>query len=277
MSNNLDHISRAVEKARQERKLITGRRAAPESLKKLAYNNIRTIKVSKDLLREKRIILSEDKDHDSECINTYKRLRTAVLHRLRQNGWNTFGITSSTPGEGKTLTAINLSIQLSMEANHTVLLVDADLRHPSVHRYFGYMPVKGLADYLLSGVSVEEILIHPAIEHLIVLPGGKPIRNSSESLSSPKMAALVKELKTCHSSQLVVFDLPPLLFSDDVMAFSPCLDAFLLVIEDGKVAHDELAHSIDLLESTNLLGTVLNKAQEKEAGYSTYYYNSGKY
>ncbi len=275
MSNNLDHISKAVEKARQERKLVAGKRITPEGPNKIAYENTRTVKVPKNLLREQRIILNEDQN--DKYINTYKKLRTAVLHRLRQNGWNAFGVTSSTPGEGKTLTAINLSIQLSMEANHTVLLVDADLRRPSVHRYFGYLPGKGLADYLLSGAPLEEILIHPDIGHLIVLPGNKPIRSSSESLSSPRMAALVKELKMRHPSQLVVFDLPPLLFSDDVMAFSPYLDAFLLVIEDGKVAHDELAHSIELLGDTNLLGTVLNKSQEQGAGYSNYYYNSEKY
>lgn len=275
MSNGLDHISRAVEKARQERKSTANKRVKPDSLGQVAYSKIRTIDISRDFLREQRIIVSED--YGDEYIGTYKRLRTAVLHRLRQNGWNTFGITSSTPGEGKTLTAINLSIQLSMETNHTVLLVDADLRRPSVHKYFGYTPVKGLADYLLSEASIEEMLVHPAIGHLLVLPGNKPIRNSSESLSSPKMATLVKELKMRHSSQLVVFDLPPLLFSDDVMAFSPYLDAFLLVIEDGKVDHNELIHSVDLLKDTNLLGTVLNKVQEQEAGYSTYYYNSDSY
>lgn len=275
MSNNLDHISRAVEKARQERKSIANKRIKPDSRGQIAYSKIRTIDISRDFLREQRIIVSED--YGDEYIGTYKRLRTAVLHRLRQNGWNTFGITSSTPGEGKTLTAINLSIQLSMETNHTVLLVDADLRRPSVHKYFGYTPVKGLADYLLSGASIEEMLVHPAIGHLLVLPGNKPIRSSSESLSSPKMTALVKELKMRHASQLVVFDLPPLLFSDDVMAFSPYLDAFLLVIEDGKVDHNELIHSVDLLKNTNLLGTVLNKTQEQEAGYSTYYYNPDSY
>lgn len=271
MSTNLDHISRAVEKARQEHdSVIEPKVIKPGNLEHITDLQIKKINVSRSFMRERRVITGED--HDDEYITTYKMLRTVVLHRLHQNGWNTFGVTSSMPDEGKTLTALNLSIQLAIEASHSVLLVDADLRRPSVHKYLGYTPEKGLSDYLLSGISVKEILVDPSLGDLAILPGHKPIQNSSESLSSPRMVSLVKELKARHPSQIVIFDLPPLLFSDDVIAFSPYLDAVLLVIEDGKVSHNELARSADLLKNANLLGTVLNKTQDPSVGYPHYYY-----
>jgi protein-tyrosine kinase len=266
---NLDHISRAVQRARQERDLVARKKIVPD-MEQAIYSQARAINVSQDFLREQCIVTGEE--YDDEYTNTYKQLRTSVLRQLRQNGWNTFGVTSSVPGEGKTLTAINLSLQLAMETNQIVLLVDADLRRPSIHKYFGYEPEVGLGDYFLSEIPIAEMLIHPEIGNLFILTGNKPIRNSSEKLASPKMVSLIKELKAHYSSRLlVIFDLPPLLLSDDVIAFSPSLDALLFVVEDGKVSRNELARSAELLKDLPLLGTVLNKAKEKMPGYYSAY------
>ena len=176
-------------------------------------------------------------------------------------------VTSSVPGEGKTLTAINLAISLARALTHTVVLVDLNLRHPRVHEYFDYRPEHGICDHLLGDIPLPEILFNPQVDGLVVLPGREPVANSSELLSSPRMIRLVEELKTRYPSRIVLFDLPPLLSADDVLAFSPYADAVLLVIEDGKTPRAELTRSMELLGATNVLGTVLNRSNETLSPY----------
>src|SRR3990167_7321772 len=139
----MERIKQALEKARQERQKAgsapAGRSPAHGSLGKGGvsgppiYSQTRTIDVAKDFLREKRVI--SGLEHDA-FTDAYKILRTQVLQRLRESRWNSLAVTSPGENEGKTLTAINLAISLAMEVDCTVLLVDADLRHPRVHQYF---------------------------------------------------------------------------------------------------------------------------------------------
>jgi len=261
----MERIKQALEKARLERQVSGGypgdtaaatrKDASPSTV---TYSLTRTVEVSKDLMKDKRIVSEYEQGGFSDA---YKMLRTQVLQRLREKGWNSLAVTSPGVNEGKTLTAINLAISLSMEVNYTVLLVDADLRHPSVHTYFGIEAEQGLSEYLTDNRPLSELLIHPAnIPGFVILPGGKPLINSAELLSSPKMIKLVEELKSRYPSRLVVFDLPPLLNAADALAFSPFVDAALLVIEEGKSAREDVRNAVGLLQSTNLIGTVLNKS-----------------
>ncbi|HFQ92179.1 MAG TPA: exopolysaccharide biosynthesis protein [Chromatiales bacterium] len=232
------------------------------------YRQTRTVQLSKSWLRENRIIC--DYQQDSH-LNAYKFLRTKVLRALNEHNWNTLGITSPGPEVGKTVTAINLAINIAMEISKTVLLVDADLRRPTVHRYLGLPAGAGLSECLSFGDPLSELLIHPDIGEVVVLPGGQPVLNSSEMLGSPQMANLVEELKNRYPSRLVLFDLPPVLVVDDVLAFAPCLDAVLMVAEAGKTKKDELMDACAMLEgATHVIGTVLNKTDPDVQSYPYY-------
>ena len=239
---------------------------APKSTspENIAYTETCTIRLSPDSLRENRVILSEQNDI---VAGAYKMLRTQVLQRMRENDWKALGITSCRPGEGKSLTAINLAISLAKVVNYTVLLVDGDLRRPRIHEYLDYEPKYGLDDYLIDDVPLKDILVNPQIERLVILPGRKPVANSSELLSSPKMGRLVDDLKSRYPSRLVVFDLPPVLATDDALAFSSYIDAILLVLERGKTDREEIKRAGKLLRDTNLIGTVLNKSDEENPGF----------
>ena len=194
-------------------------------------------------------------------VDAYKILRTQVTQRLRENGWNVVGVTSPGYGEGKTLTAVNLAVSLAMETTQTVLLVDSDLQDPTVHQVFGLKDCLGLADYLLDDQPVEDLLLHPGIGRFVLLPGGRTISNSTEILTAPKMVGLVEELKHRYPSRVVIFDLPPLLHTADVLAFSPYTDALLMVVEEGKTTGEELQRALSLVKNSRpVLGTVLNKA-----------------
>lgn len=199
----------------------------------------------------------------SDPVNSaYKMLRTHVLQRMNANGWNVLAITSPGPGEGKTLTALNLAITMAREVNHTVLLVELDLRRPTLHRLLGYEPGPGITDYLLRGRLLSEVMVNPGIDRLVVLPAGLPSESSSELLSSPRMVDLVRELKERYPRRLVLFDVPPLLTSDDGLAFVPYVDAALLVVAEGQTSYEEVELAKNMLASTHLLGAVLNRARE---------------
>ncbi len=234
------------------------------STEKISYTESGTVRLSPEVLRENRVLLNTQ---NNAITAAYKMLRTQVLQRMRENNWIALGVTSCRAGEGKSLTAINLAISLANVVNYTVLLIDVDLRRPKLHEFLGYSPTHGLDDYLLDDVPVKDILINPQIDRLVILPGHNPVANSSEMLSSPKMARLVDDLKTRYASRLLIFDLPPLLAADDTLAFSPFVDAVLLVLEEGKTSMEELKRARKLLGDTNLLGTVLNKSDEKNPGF----------
>src|SRR5262249_58704892 len=137
------------------------------------------------------------------------------------NDWTVSGVTTPGFGEGKTWTAVNVAAIIAMESSQTVLLVDANLCSPSIHEVFGLDDCPGLADYLLDDLPVEDLLVHPGIGRFVLLPGGRAISNSAEILTSPKMLALVEEFKHRYPARIIIFDLPPLLHTADVIAFSP--------------------------------------------------------
>lgn len=272
----MERIKEALERAREERMRLSGQHdqtgMAPSLAggdrpsQSISYTQTRSENVSDAVLREKRIVTAMG--HDGPYVDAYKMLRTRVRQQLREKHWNTLAVTSSGDSEGKTLTAINLAISLAGEVDHTVLLVDADLRHPRVHTYFGIPNGRGLSDYLTGDVPVQDMLFNPAgINGFVVLPGGRALPNSSEMLNSPKMVRLVEELKSRYSSRIVIFDLPPLLTAADALSFAPYVDAALLVVEEGKTQAEEMRYAAELLTKTNLIGTVLNKSLDRPRSY----------
>jgi len=253
----MERIKLAVEKARLNRQ-------SPMVLPVVSkfsgsvFNAEQTKKIQVDMstYHNNRIIVGQD--HQDARL-AYKLLRTQVLRRMSDNNWNSLAITSPGAGEGKSLTAINLAISLAREVNHTVLLVDMDLNTPSIARYFDYQPKLGVGDYLKNGAEINEIMLNPGIERLVILPGRESLPDSSDLMSSPKMVNLIAELKSRYTDRLILFDMPPMLYADDVLAFSPYVDALLIVIEEGKTRQDALLRSVNLLSSQNIIGTVLNK------------------
>ena len=236
---------------------------APQTV---SYSRTRSVVIPDELLRRHRILTGRD---SSQLSDAYKILRTQVIHRLRENKWNVLGVTSPKNGEGKTLTSINLAIALAAEPTLTVLLVDADLRAPHLHEELGLESNEGLTEFLLDGRSIEDMLVYPGLGRLIVLPGGRGTDQSAEVLTSPRMSALGKELKHRYASRVVLFDLPPVLGQADVLAFTPQLDALLLVVEEGKTTEPELQQAMQILKgSVSILGTVLNKAGRDQLSLS---------
>ena len=230
----------------------------------IEYTNTRKINVPQNVLTENRLIAGNRSDPRAV---SFRMLRTQVLHSMRENGWSMLAVSGPTSGIGKSLVATNLAISMSFEVNQTVLLVDLDLRRPTVHKYFDFEPDYGLLDYLKGEAELKNLFVNPVFKRLVLLPGRDTTTESSELLSSPRMNDLVKELKSKYKSRIIIFDLPPLLNNDDAMVFLPNVDAAILVVENGKNTQSEVQNSMRLLQGTNLMGTVLNKADEEIKDY----------
>ncbi|MHC9061353.1 CpsD/CapB family tyrosine-protein kinase [Nitrospira sp. CMX1] len=228
----------------------------------IVYSSTRTISLPDHETRAYPLITGSE---EGEFVDAYKMLRARVIRRFSEKGWTVLGVSSPTAHEGKTLTAVNLSLALALDLAHTVLLVDADLRHPNVHRAFGLEQAQGLTEFLFDAAPLTQLLIHPGVGRLVFLPGGRAMKNSAEALASPKMAALAQELKHRYPSRLIVFDLPPILSRPDVLGVSPYIDALLLVAEEGRTSSADVEQALAVIGgSIPILGGVLNKSGRKQ-------------
>ena len=269
----MDRIKKALDKSKTKRRrsLLQKVPVHFESdteenhpFEQIEYAQTKQITVPQSVLLENRLVAGNRTDPRA---TPFRILRTQVLHTMRDNEWTSLAVCGPTRGIGKSLIASNLAISISLEVNQTVLLVDLDLRRPSIHHYFDFEPECGLLDYLQGEANLKDMFVHPPFKRLVVLPGRGTSTDSSELLSSPRMISLLKDLKSKYESRIIIFDMPPLLDLDDAMVFLPNVDATLLVVENGKNTQSEVEKSMRLLGATNLIGTVLNKADEEIRDY----------
>ena len=213
--------------------------------------------LSEEDLTARRVVAGMNDIRGSE---TFRLLRTKILSQMKSNGWKSIAVSSPHLGQGKSTIAANLAMAMSMEVTQSVLAVDIDLRRPNLHRAFGLEPEVGLSDVLKSEAALAEALINLGSNRLTILPGRGTVSNSSEWLSGPAMQKLFSEFRTKNRSRYVIYDMPPILKSDDVLRTVKNFDCLLLVVEDGKNTTDEIKQSVETIRHTNFVGYVLNKA-----------------
>ena len=178
----MEKIKHALEKARQERAqnaaVVQPREQPFSDVPSIKYSKTRSVESSPEKMRESRLVNSMEQ---GEYTDALKILRTQVLQRMKENHWNTIAVTSPRRSEGKTTIAINLGISIAKEVEYTVLVVDANLRHPNIHDYFGIGPKYGLSDYLTRNIDLSEILVNPkGLDHFVILPAGRALQSSAQ-------------------------------------------------------------------------------------------------
>ncbi|MDD3182179.1 MAG: CpsD/CapB family tyrosine-protein kinase [Alphaproteobacteria bacterium] len=257
----MDKLEKALEKARLLRQahLSSGlmKSTAEASPSKLKDIPIGTVSISAEVLEANRIVAHRTRSTEADL---FRILRAQILQTMSKHGFRTLAITSPNYGEGKTTTAINLVLSIALDLKQTVLLVDLDLRKPSVHEYLGLSPSYGLTDYLSGSAALPDCLMRLPFDRLSMLPVGACLDHSSELLGSPQMGALAHELKTRYPDRLVIYDMPPLLAQDDPLTFVPHVEAVLLVVQDGVTKVSDVKRSLEILDSANVIGTVLNNS-----------------
>ena len=215
-------------------------------------------------------------DPCSLAAEEYRKLRARIFQATEKDFLNSVLVTSSLDGEGKTVTAMNLAVTIAQEIDHTVLLIDADLRKPAVHSYLGMKPQYGLSDYLQGKAQLSDIFIKTGIGKLALLPAGTPPANPAELLASDKMRDLVRELKYRYRDRYIIFDSPPLLTTADGLYLKEYIDGIIFVVQAARTSSKAAARALSLLKGVHIFGTVFNNVPDFISQHAMYYYEDSK-
>jgi capsular exopolysaccharide synthesis family protein len=207
----------------------------------------------------------------SAVVESYRMLRTSVLLSTAGTPPKTILVTSSQPGEGKTTTAVNTAISLS-QLGAAVLLIDADLRRPAVHKAFKITHTRGISTYLTGKTPVENLIVKLPIPNLSVLPCGPIPPNPAELISSDRMKELLRNLSQQYDHILI--DSPPLISVTDPVILSTMVDGSILVVQAGKSTRELIRRARQELTGVGakIFGVVLNNVDFRREGYDDYDY-----
>jgi capsular exopolysaccharide synthesis family protein len=210
---------------------------------------------------------------DAEPVLDQLRSLAASLHQARTGReLKIIAVTSSVSGEGKTLLAANLALTLTRSYMRQVLMIDADLRRPNLHRLFGTPSAEGIHSALDAIRDGKPVSVQEVAPRLALLPAGKPVRYPISVLASDAMQRLI--LGASQGFDWVVIDTPPVGMLPDVGLLSSLSDAVLLVVEAGRVRYDLVQRTVESIGADRIFGVVLNKVPERElvAAYGMHYY-----
>lgn len=202
---------------------------------------------------------------------SFKTLRSKLIVTKSGKLCRTIMVTGAQPLDGKSLVAANLAVSIAQGINHYVLLVDCDLRRPSLHKKFGLKAKNGLREYLENGTSIAPYLLKTPLSKLTLLPAGKPMASPSELLSSQKMHLLIQEVRDRYKDRFVIFDTPPAHFIADTASLADLLDGVVLVVRSGKTNFELVKDVVESLGKKNILGIVFNATSEATRDYKYYY------
>jgi protein-tyrosine kinase len=205
----------------------------------------------------------------------FRTLRTRLNHLQTLQPLHTVVVTSPSPAEGRTFTAVNLAVAQSHLAETSVLLADLDLRRPMIHKLLQVERSPGLSDFLTGQCTFSQALRRVEGMNLYFLPAGSPVKNPLELLNMRQTKVLFEELP--HVFNWSIFDTPPLLFPADANLLSNMADGTVLVVKFGSTTFDNVTRAMQLLCENNVLGIVANGARASEL-YSkyTYYYSKSE-
>src|SRR5260370_1452401 len=204
----------------------------------------------------------------------FRSLRTKLNYMQTLQSLHTVVVTSASPAEGKSFTAMNLALAESHLADNSVLIADFDLRRPTLHNLLQLDRSPGISDYLLGEAPLEKVIRRITGSNLYFIAAGKPVKNPLELLNLREVKILLDELHTVFN--WTFFDTPPLLFSADANLLAAMTDGTILVVRIGSTTIDTITRAVQSLNEDNLLGGVANGARARHL-YSKYtYYHSKK-
>lgn len=274
----MDRISAAVSRAKKQRDSALGTEPAPAktgarrtttatSPEPEALAELPLLTFDREFASRHKIFAFDENDPRTPRIDI---LRTQVLQGMAAMGLQTVGVTSPSSACGKTVIALNLAMSMARQTNHRVLLVDFDLKKPAVAKYLGIAGGVGLEAYLAGRESLDAIMRRLEPGQLTLLPTFARVPASTEIIMSEPVKTMVTQLKETHPGAIIVFDLPPLLETDDTIAFLPNLDCSLLVVAEGMSTPGQVEECSELLQSSHNLGVVYNKSSTMDRSYYGY-------
>jgi succinoglycan biosynthesis transport protein ExoP len=246
----------------------TGVRDPDQLLMRTGISSLGFIPATRDTARTAKIAARSPR---SPVTESFRTIRSNLKFAHLDSPLHTMMVTSAGAGEGKSFTATNLAIVLA-QAGVNTLLVDADLRRPTLHRIFGIPRTPGLTTVLTGETPLREAIQATDVANLYIIPSGPVPPNPAELLESKRMRQLIEEMK--EIAEIVIFDTPPALVVTDAVVLSPRMDAMILVIEQGRVTSRAIAEIRRMVEQARgkIAGAVFNKVKSGASGYYYYHY-----
>lgn len=240
----------------------------------------RTVTIDLEKMRQQSIIMPDGER--TPIAESFRRIKRHILVNMTNGsaglGNNLVMITSALPKEGKTFCTVNLAMSLAMELDRTVLLVDADVAKPSITSLLGIdvEGERGLMDVLLDQcLPLADVLCKTSIEKLSVLPAGTPHPHATELLASEAMRVLLKQMAERYPDRLIIFDSPPILAASEASVLASRMGQIVMVVEAGRTTEAALRDALSRIESSNVVGVLLNKGSPPGTGLGGYGYGYG--
>jgi Mrp family chromosome partitioning ATPase len=238
----------------------------------LNFEPLKTVEISAETCAQYRVLLLESQLREFAAADAaYRLLRSRLQNRLKRSNWFSLGIASPHTGDGKTVTALNLAISIAREKQKPVYLLDLDMRNPSVCRFLGIQNIRPLPDYFLGHAKPEEVLFQTSFPNLIVAGALAGTDSASEMLAGPRFSDLMAHIRLRSPDAFVLVDLPPVTMTDESLLVGPRVDAFLIVVSEGKTERKDLAQTLATLSEFTVAGVVVNRSSDSmTVGYGNY-------
>ncbi|MEM9010038.1 MAG: CpsD/CapB family tyrosine-protein kinase [Pseudomonadota bacterium] len=273
----VERIKQAIEKARLAREDGASATSAPQGRRPSRraaddlWQELTQIEPDAAVMQRSRIVTSQKSDPAHIAFDV---LRTRLLSTCRDNGWSRIGITSPSPGVGKTVISANLAFSLARRQDCRTVLLDLDLRAPRLASSLGVYDAPQIAWFLEGGTPPERYLNRIG-NNLAVGLNAVRVRDSAELMQSAQTHASLAAMRAALAPDIILHDLPPLLVHDDAIGFLPNLDCVILVVAAGETTADSIAECELLLsERTHFLGVVLNKGTPTSQDLQAYGYGT---
>jgi capsular exopolysaccharide synthesis family protein len=214
------------------------------------------------------VCLNEPSSPAAEC---FKLLRSKLMVGDSGELRRAIMVTGTQPQDGKSLVSANLAVSIAQGIDTDVVLIDCDMRRPSLHKTFGLRLGDGLREYLEEGKSIDPYLYQTPVPKLTLIPAGKSLSSPSELLSSEKMMLLIEGLRGHHKDRFIILDSPPAHFTADAAVLFSTLDGVLLVVRSGKTPRKPLEDVVEHIGREKIIGVVFNSSTEVQSDYRYYY------
>jgi protein-tyrosine kinase len=222
-------------------------------------------------LEEMRVV-SYLRRHNSHI--AFDMLRTRIVQMMKEQGWTSLMVTSPTPGCGKTIVSSNLAFSMAHDANKRIALVDLDLRRPRVSAVLGTAPAGDMLTYLRGEIGLSSLFSQVGDNLLLALNDSPIGSRPAEWMRDEKITSMPAQIRKTLGADLIIFDVPPALTSDDTMAFSPSVDCAIIVAAARQTTPREIEDCEQQVARTNYLGVVLNKTLGDDQANYGYGYGS---
>ncbi len=261
----------AFERHRRESKLDSeplgvGRIEAAEGSSKPTFSPDEMVRAAK--YSPKLVVVSAPDSLDAE---NFKILRSQIMFPKDRKRPKAIMVTSALPGEGKSFVASNLAASISLGFNENVILIDCDLRRPTLHKIFGISASQGLHEYLTGQAGFQDVVVKTGVKKLTLLAGGNPSPNPTELLASQMMKDFLVEVKERYEDRYVIVDSTPMQVTAEANVLSQYVDGIIFVILAEKAPRELIQKSIESLGKEKILGIVFNGYNQSYRGYKKYY------